>query len=51
LLLGNWVAWVAHLVHKFWRRLGQPDAGHAVFTPTHIGVGKRFHQSAENMRP
>jgi pimeloyl-ACP methyl ester carboxylesterase len=24
-------------------------AGHAVFTPTHTGVGERFHQSAENI--
>ncbi|MDM0020051.1 alpha/beta fold hydrolase [Variovorax saccharolyticus] len=24
-------------------------AGHTVFTPTHTGVGERFHQSAENI--
>ncbi len=24
-------------------------AGHSVFTPTHSGVGERFHQSAENI--
>ena len=24
-------------------------AGHTVFTPTHTGVGERFHQSAENV--
>jgi len=24
-------------------------AGHEVFTPTHTGVGERFHQSAENI--
>ena len=24
-------------------------AGHSVFTPTHTGVGERFHQSAENI--
>jgi len=34
-----------------WRETAQAlrAAGHTVFTPTHTGVGERFHQSGENI--